>query len=127
MDSILAKAKPIRVDIDAIKTKSTEKEIKAKKAKETENKATFGSHILLEAHRTNGKVFTTAMKAFYDYTEWKTIKENCNIGSQTEAILCVFFDLPCFFSRTELQVFLGKKSPHHNIDGALTAFKLRCR
>jgi hypothetical protein len=60
-----------------------------------------------------------AMKTFYDYTEWKTIKENCNIGSQTEAILCVFFDLPCFFSRAELEVFLGYKSPNHNVDGAL--------
>jgi hypothetical protein len=62
-----------------------------------------------------------AMKTFYDYyTEWKTIKETRNIGPQTEAILCVFFNIPCFFSRAELRVFLGCKSPNHNVDEDLT-------
>jgi hypothetical protein len=60
------------------------------------------------------------MKAFYYFTVWKTIKDNRNIGSQTEAILCIFFDFPCFFSRTELEVFLGYNSPNHNVEGALT-------
>jgi hypothetical protein len=31
-----------------------------------------------------------------------------------------FFDIPCFFSRAELEVFLGYKSPNHNVDGAFT-------
>jgi hypothetical protein len=48
-----------------------------------------------------------AMKIFYEYTEWKTNKENRNIGPQKEAILCIFFDIPCLFSLAELEVFLG--------------------
>jgi hypothetical protein len=102
-----------------IATESTTKENQAKEAKKAEDKATFQSQILLDAHRSNGKVFTTGMKAFYNFTEWKTIKDIRNIGSQTEAILCVFFDFPCFFSWTELEKILGYKSPNHNVEGAL--------
>jgi hypothetical protein len=39
---------------------------------------------------------------------------------QTEAILLVFYDIPCFFSQAEIELFLGYKSPNHNVDGALT-------
>jgi hypothetical protein len=60
------------------------------------------------------------MKTWYKFSEWKTTNNNRNIGPQTEAILLVLFDIPCFFSRTELKVFLGHKSPNHNVDGALT-------
>jgi hypothetical protein len=59
------------------------------------------------------------MKEFYDYADWKMTRENRNIGSQMEVILCVFYNFPCYFSRTELKVFLGYKSPNHNVDGAL--------
>jgi hypothetical protein len=61
-----------------------------------------------------------AMKEIYEFSDWKITKENCNIGPQTEAILLVFYNMPCFFSRTELELFLGYKSPNHNVDGALT-------
>jgi hypothetical protein len=60
------------------------------------------------------------MKTWYKFSEWKSTNNNCNIGPQTEAILLVLFDIPCFFSWTELEVFLGHKSPNHNVDGALT-------
>jgi hypothetical protein len=60
------------------------------------------------------------MKEFYEFSEWKTTKENRNIGPQTEAILLVFYDIPCFISRAELKLFLGYKSPNHNVDGAIT-------
>jgi hypothetical protein len=60
------------------------------------------------------------MKDIYEFSDWKISKENCNIGPQTEAILLVFYDMPCFFSRTELELFLGFKSPNHNVVGALT-------
>jgi hypothetical protein len=62
----------------------------------------------------------TAMKDWYDFSDWKSIKDNHNTGPQTEAILLVFYDIPCFFSQTELELFLGYKSPNHNVDGALT-------
>jgi hypothetical protein len=52
-----------------------------------------------------------AMKKYYKFSEWKSTKENCkenhNIGPQTEAILLVFYNIPCFFSQTELELFLG--------------------
>jgi hypothetical protein len=63
------------------------------------------------------------MKDWYNYSNWKSTKstkDNRNIGPQTEAILLVLFDIPCFFSQTELEVFLGYKSLNHNVDGALT-------
>jgi hypothetical protein len=56
------------------------------------------------------------MKEFYKFSDWKITKENRNIGPQTEAILLVFYDIPCFFSRTEHELFLGYKSPNHNVD-----------
>jgi hypothetical protein len=60
------------------------------------------------------------MKTWYNFSEWKTTNNNRNIGPQTEAILLVLFDIPCFFSRTELEVFLGYTSPNHNVIGAVT-------
>jgi hypothetical protein len=60
------------------------------------------------------------MKSYYKFTEWKATKDNGNIGPQMEAILLVFYDIPCFFSRGELKVFLRYVSPNHNVDGALT-------
>jgi hypothetical protein len=46
-------------------------------------------------------------------------KDNRLVGSQTEAILYVFFDIPCFFSKFELENFLGVIPPNHNVGGAL--------
>jgi hypothetical protein len=96
-----------------------EKRTEEKVASDEEAKATLRSTILLECHRSNGKVFMTAMKKFYKFSNWKSTKDNHNIGPQTEAILLVFYDIPCFFSQTELDVFLGYVSPNHNVDGAL--------
>jgi hypothetical protein len=61
----------------------------------------------------------TAMKKYYELSDWKSTKDTRNIGPQTEAILLVFYDIPCFFSQMELEVLLGYISPNHNVDGAL--------
>jgi hypothetical protein len=61
-----------------------------------------------------------AMKKWHKFSDWKTTNNSRNIGPQTEAILLVLFDIPCFFSRSELEVFLGYKSPNHNVEVALT-------
>jgi hypothetical protein len=82
--------------------------------------AALRSEVQLECHRSSSKAFIKAMKTWYEFSEWKSTNNNRNIGPQTEAILLVFFNIPCFFSRTELEVFLGYKSPNHNVDGALT-------
>jgi hypothetical protein len=99
-----------------------EKSTEGKAASDAEAKATLRSTILLKCHQSNGKVFMTAMKKYYEFSNWKSTKStkgNRNIGPQTEAILLVFYDIPCFFSQTELEVFLGYVSPNHNVDGAL--------
>jgi hypothetical protein len=61
------------------------------------------------------------MKEWFEYQTWvhPCNKETRLVGTQTEAILYVFFDIPCFFSKVELELFLGVISPNHNIGGAL--------
>jgi hypothetical protein len=71
----------------------------------------------------NGTTFTNTMKAWFNinYQDWvhpNTIETRL-VGSQTEAILYVFYDIPCFFSKVELDPFLGAVSPNHNVGGAL--------
>jgi hypothetical protein len=100
-------------------TQLLEKHTNAKAAREAEAKATRRSTILLECHRSYGKVFMTAMKEYYEFSDWKSTEDNRNIGLQTEAILLDFYNIPCFFSQSELEVFLGYKSPNHNVDGVL--------
>jgi hypothetical protein len=120
IDTLVGKATPLHVEIGKIETQLDEKITKAKKARESEAKASFRSEVQLECHRSSGKAFIKAMKIWYKFSEWKSTKDNRNIGPQTEAILLVFYNLPCFFSRTEFGLFLGYKSPNHNVDGALT-------
>jgi hypothetical protein len=95
----------------------------ANNAKQLEDTTALRSKLQLDCQRTTGKAFITAMKDWYNYSNWKSTKstkDNRNIGPQTGAILLVLFDISCFFSRTELEVFLGYKSPNHNVEGALT-------
>jgi hypothetical protein len=120
INTIANRATPLREEIVAIETQLIVKDTKAEKAKEAEVKATLRSKILLECHRTNGKVFIMAMKKYYKFSEWKSTKENPKTGPQTEAILFVFYDIPCFFSWVALEVFMGYVSPNHNVDGAIT-------
>jgi hypothetical protein len=78
------------------------------------------TRILLTAHREGGRTFTKAMKERYDYKDWVHLsnKDKRLVGKQTEAILYVLYDLPCFFSKAELEVFLGVTN-NHNVKGAL--------
>jgi hypothetical protein len=92
------------------------KSLQEKKAKEVEAKASLCSEVQLGCNRSSGKAFIKAMKTWYKFSQWKSTKDNRNIGPQTEAILLVFYDIPCFFSRTELKLFLGYKSPQVTSD-----------
>jgi hypothetical protein len=120
IDALLDKATPLHEEIGKIETQLENKVTEAKNAREAEAMAALRSEVQLECHSSSGKAFIKAMKTWYKFLEWKSTNNNRNIGPQTEAILLVFFGIPCFFSRTELEVFLGYKSPNHNIDGALT-------
>jgi hypothetical protein len=120
IETLLKIAIPLREAVQKIETQLDKKVTEANNAKQLEAIAARRSEVQLEYHRTSGKAFIKAMKAWYKFSDWKSTTNNRNIGPQTEAILLVLFDIPCFFSRTELEVFLGYKSPNHNIDGALT-------
>jgi hypothetical protein len=121
IDDLINAATPIREEIITIVAQLLQKHTEEKAASGVEAKATHRSTILLECHRSNGKVFMSAMKKFYKFSNWKSTKstkENRDIGPQTEAILLVFYNIPCFFSQVELEIFLGYVSPNHNVDGA---------
>jgi hypothetical protein len=79
------------------------------------------STILLASHRMNGTTFTNTMEAWFNYQDWvhPDTNETRIVGSRTEAILYVFFDIPYFFSRAELELFLGVKALNHNVGSAL--------
>jgi uncharacterized protein YukE len=119
INALVDKATPLHKEIRKIETQLEKKVTEAKNAGEVEAMAALRSEVQLECHRSSGKAFIKAMKTWYKFSEWKSTNNNRNIGPQTEAILLVFFDIPCFFSRMELEVFLGYKSPNHNVDGAL--------
>jgi hypothetical protein len=61
------------------------------------------------------------MKACYEYKDWVHLSNTDKrlVGRQTEAILYVLYDLPCYFSKAELEIFLGVKPLNHNVKGAL--------
>jgi chromosome segregation ATPase len=107
INSLINTATPIREEIVTIQTQLIEKVTNAKEAREAEVKATCRSKILLKCHRSYNKAFIKAIKEYYKFSDWKSTKDNRNIGPQTEAILLVFYDRPCFFSQTELELFLG--------------------
>jgi hypothetical protein len=120
IETLLVTATPLCEAIQEIQTQLDEKVTEANKAKYLEATAALRSKVQLECHRSSGKAFIKAMKTWYKFSGWKTTNNNRNIGPQTEAILLVLFDIPCFFSRVELEVFLGYTSPNHNVNGALT-------
>jgi hypothetical protein len=102
---------------EAATTSAREKRPQADQAERAELRLS----ILLTGHRMNGTTFTNTTKAWFNYQDWvhpDTIETRL-VGSQTEAILYVFFNIPCFFSKVELELFLGVVSPNHNVGGAL--------
>jgi hypothetical protein len=123
IDALIENAASLHEAIKKLETQLDKKVTEADNAKQLEDTTALRSKLQLDCHRTTGKAFITAMNDWYNYSNWKSTKStknNRNIGPQTEAILLVLFDIPCFFSRTELEVFLGCKSPNHNVEGALT-------
>jgi hypothetical protein len=104
----------------AFEAATTSKREKCPLADQAE-RAELCSTILLAGHRINGTTFTNTMKAWFNYQDWvhPDTNESRLVGSQTETILYVFFDIPFFFSRAELELFLGVKALNHNVGGAL--------
>jgi uncharacterized protein YlaN (UPF0358 family) len=80
IDNLITTAIPIREEIVTIMTQLLDKHTRAKAAREAEDKATLRSTILLKCHRSYGKSFMTAMKKYYEFSDWKSTKDNRNIG-----------------------------------------------
>jgi seryl-tRNA synthetase len=87
IDSLVTAATPIREEIITFVAQLLKKHTEEKAASDAEAEATHRSSILLEYHRSNGKVFMTAMKTYHTFSDWKSTKGTRNIGPQTEAIL----------------------------------------
>jgi hypothetical protein len=86
-----------------------------------DTKVDLKEHTKHGTHREGGRTFTKAMKACYEYKDWVHLsnKDKCLVGKQTEAILYLLYDLPCFFSKAKLEIFLGFAVNNHNVKGAL--------
>jgi hypothetical protein len=117
LGKIIATASDTKMALEAATASIREKRPLADQAERAEQRST----ILLASHRMNGTTFTNTMKAWFNYQDWvhPGTNETRLVGSQTEAILYVFFNIPYFFSRAELEFFLGVKALNHNVGGAL--------
>jgi hypothetical protein len=117
LGKIVATASATKIALEAATASVRGKRPLADQAERAEQRSTF----LLTSHRMNGTTFTNTMKAWFNYQDWvhPDTNETCLVGSQTEAILYIFFDIPYFFSRAELELFLGVKTLNHNVGGAL--------
>jgi hypothetical protein len=117
MGKIVATASDTKKALQAATASVREKCPLADQADRAEQRST----CLLASHRMNGTAFTNTMKAWFDYQTWVHPATNDTrlVGTQTEAILYVFFDIPCFFSKVELELFLGVVLPNHNVGGVL--------
>jgi hypothetical protein len=104
LGKIVATASDTKIALEAATASVREKRSLADQAERAEQRST----CLLASHRMNGTTFTNTMKAWFNYQTWVHPGTNDTpiVGSQTEAILYVFFDIPCSFSKVELELFL---------------------
>jgi hypothetical protein len=147
LGELLEKVKTVESDIETTSTNRTKKEstmerlseealadnkvwgdIKSKTAvkvqelaekeleEETAEKAYKKSSILIEVHRDIGLAFSSAMN---NYFENECEESNISLSSTIDAILYVFFDLPLFFSKVELETLLGCAPGNVHVTGAL--------
>jgi hypothetical protein len=119
-DNLVNKATPLHVEIEKIETQLDKKITKAKKAREAEAKASLRSEVQLKYHRSSGKAFIKAMKKRYKFSEWKSTKDNRNIGPRLKPFFSSFTTCHASSHGWNSKFFLGYKSPNHNLDGALT-------
>jgi hypothetical protein len=117
LDELLDKAATVKLAVKAAHVLVDDKKIELSLARNVEK----CTSILLTAHREGGQTFTKAMKAFYKYKDWVHLSNTDKrlVGKQTEAILYVLYNLPCFFSEAKLEIFHGVAINNHNVKGAL--------
>jgi len=120
IEAQLIEAKTEWKEWEDIKEKATLKEIETEQKEQDEENAKLAysrSRILREVHRDIGVAFTEAMTAYFDYESGES---NVSVNYTIEAILYIFFDLPFFFSKVELETFLGYAPDNEQVTGALS-------
>jgi hypothetical protein len=87
--------------------------------------------IKLWQHRQHGKTFVNGMNALFNFQKWNTNDDqetkvaagsqgnSRNLGTQTAAILYVYYDIPNWFSEDELCTLLGYAFRNHNVRQAV--------
>ena len=87
--------------------------------------------IKLWQHRQHGKTFVNGMNSFFNFRKWNTSDDqetkvaaggqdySRNLGTQTAAILYVYYDIPNWFSEDELCTLLGYAFRNHNVRQAI--------
>jgi hypothetical protein len=87
--------------------------------------------IKLWRHRQHGKTFVNGMNALFNFRKWNTnddqdtkvaagSQDNTrNLGTQTAAILYVYWDISNWFSEDELCTLLGYAFRNHNVKQAV--------
>jgi hypothetical protein len=104
LGKIVATASDTKIALEAANASVRENRPLADQAETSEKRLT----CLLTSHRMNSTTFTNTMKEWFEYQTWvhPCNKETRLVGTQTEAILYIFFDILCFFSKVELELFL---------------------
>jgi hypothetical protein len=87
--------------------------------------------IKLWQHRQHGKTFVNGMNALFNFRKWNTNDDqetkvaagsqdnSRNLGTQTAAILYVYYDISNWFSEDELCTLLGYAFRNHNVRQAV--------
>ena len=102
--------------------------VKASKKKEEDLKVAKEAALLLLADKitiTKGRglvkqALIKVLEEEHKFQNWTCeTTDNRQLRSQVEGILCIFVDLPIFFSREEFETLLGYKANNNNVKKAL--------
>ena len=105
----------------------TEDELKSARANSAVSQPALAK--LKETAIAAAKVHTTAsstalaMKAEHQQAEKAETGDTQSQNYPSSSLkmdLCIYHNLPCFFSQTELETFLGYVSPNHNVAGTIS-------
>ena len=98
-------------------TVTSNKDDELKAATETARLANFDMIAISDGRRNLKKALIFTMKKGFKFQDWSC--DNRQLRPQVEGILCIFVDLPIFFSLVKLEALLGYKAGNNNVKMAL--------
>ncbi|OEU06829.1 hypothetical protein FRACYDRAFT_252917 [Fragilariopsis cylindrus CCMP1102] len=106
---------------EAATTATSNKDGELKAAMETARLANFAEIAITNGRRNVKKALIFTMKTGFKFQNWScnNPKDNRQLRPQVEGILCIFVDLPIFFSLVELESLLGYRAGNNNVKMAL--------